>query len=483
MILKGSIFNKMRFHNREAELEELERVWKLSKKSAHFTVISGRRRVGKTELVKKFCSNKSYLYFFIGRKNLVLLLEELSSIAKLSLNNFPTISKFDEWLEFLLKSVKPGTVVCFDEFQNFKHVEPSVFADFQKVFDANKNKLKVHIIVTGSHVSLINKIFSDEKEPLFGRATEKYTINPISFKVVCEMLSELSIKSFEEKVAWFSIFGGIPKFYVTAEEQGLKGKDIFSVLKLLFFKDFAPLKEEAKNILIEEFGGENTAYFSILEAVALGNSEMSTIANKTGINIKSISKYLGILVKDLNYLHYEVPVTEDKPWKSKKGRYFLKDNFFRFWFKYVYRNRSEYELGSYDVVLEKINESFNSFLGNGFEQIIKEALLKMNIKKKIPFNLLKIGKWWSRDKEIDLVGLNDKSKEILFVECKLQKNVDTHKILSELKEKTKFVEWNKNSRKEYYAIFAKSFKEKIKEENVALFDLNDLENSSIIPLA
>ncbi|MEK6921824.1 MAG: ATP-binding protein [Nanoarchaeota archaeon] len=464
----------MKFHNREMELAELERVWKLSKKSAHLTLISGRRRVGKTELVKKFISDKPNLYFFVGRKNLSLLLEEFSSISKQRIEKFPTIQKFDEWLDFLLNSVEDGTIICFDEFQNFKYVDESVFSDFQKIFDAQKTKLKVHIIVTGSHVSLINKIFSDEKESLFGRATEKYTVKPLLFHTISEILSELSIKKLKERVEWYCVFGGIPKYYVNAEEQGLKGKDILSALNVLLLRDFAPLKDEARNVLIEEFGSENSMYFSILEAVALGNSEMSTIANKTGINIKSISKYLGLLVKDFNYLHYEVPVTEDKPWKSKKGRYFINDNFFRFWFKYVYRNRSEYEIGNYDMISNKILLDFNSFVGNGFEQIAKEALIAMNNKKKLPFELIKVGRWWARDKEIDLLGLNSSTKEALFVECKWQEDVDAQQVLEELKEKAQFVEWNKNKRTEYYAIFAKGFKKKISEKNVLLFDFHNL---------
>lgn len=465
----------MKFHNREKELSELERVWKLSKRSSHLTVLTGRRRVGKTELVKKFSSQKKHIYFFVARKNLGLLLEEFSAIARQDIKMFPTLQKFDEWLEFLLHNINENTIICFDEFQNFKYVDESIFSEFQKVFDANKNKVKIHIIVTGSHVSLINKIFSDEKEPLFGRATERYILKPLSFRSVCGMLSELSINSFEEKIRWYALFGGIPKFYVTAEEQGLKGNEILAALKVLFLRDFSPLKDEAKSVLIEEFGSENTMYFSILEAVALGNSEMSTIANRTGINIKSISKYLGLLVKDFGYLRYEVPVTEEKPWKSKKGRYFISDPFFRFWFKYIYRNRSDYELGNYTSIIEKIRLDLNSFVGVGFEGVAQEALLEMSTKKRLPLRVSKIGKWWASDKEIDIVGLNSNSKEILFAECKWQEKVDVKKVLLELQKKAEFVSWNKGSRREYYALFAKSFREKVSVKGVFLFDLKDIE--------
>lgn len=465
----------MKFYNRKHELEELERVWKLCEKSAHLTLISGRRRVGKTELVKKFCEGRESLYFFIGRKNLPLLLEEMSAVAKSGIDNFPMIMKFDEWLEFLLSSAKKGTVIFFDEFQNFKYVDGSAFSDFQKVFDRLKNRLQIHIIVAGSHITLMNRIFSESKEPLFGRATEKYLLKPMPFKDVCGMLSEIKINAIEEQVRWYAVFGGMPKYYVIAEEQGLKGKDIFSALETLLLRDFAPLKEEALSVLSEEFGSERPSYFSILEAVALGSSEMTTIANKSAIEIKSISKYLGVLVKDFRYLDYEVPVTEERPWKSKKGRYFLNDNFFRFWFKYIYRNRSDYEIGNYNPIMEKIRNDFNALAGREFEKICMEFLNEINLRGDAPFKFSKIGRWWQRDKEIDLMALNSETKEILFCECKWHDKTDAKKILAELKEKAKYVDWNNNKRKEHYAIFAKSFKEKIKEQNLLLFDLKDLE--------
>jgi len=96
-----------------------------------------------------------------------------------------------------------------------------------------------------------------------------------------------------------------------------------------------------------------------------------------------------------------------------------------------------------------------------------------NRERVFPFS--KIGKWWHKDKEIDIVALNERSKEIVFCECKWKENVNSERILEELKEKSMHVDWYKNERKEYYAIFAKSFERKIKEKNVFLFDLNDIE--------
>jgi AAA+ ATPase superfamily predicted ATPase len=135
----------MRFHNREKELEELERIWRLCSKSTHFTILTGRQRVGKT---KQFYAKKPHLYFFISRKKPALLLEELSEVARTVIGDFPTMVKFDEWLKFLLNNLEQNTVIFIDEFQNLKFVDESIFSDFQKVIDEYKNKVQVHIIRT-----------------------------------------------------------------------------------------------------------------------------------------------------------------------------------------------------------------------------------------------------------------------------------------------------------------------------------------------
>jgi len=469
----------MRFHNREKELNELERIWRLCSASTHFTILTGRRRVGKTELIKQFYTDKTHLYFFIGRKKPALLLEELSEVARTLIKDFPTMVKFDEWLKFLLNNVDQNTVIFIDEFQNFQFVDKSIFSDFQKVIDEYKNKVQVHMIAAGSHITLMDKIFTNSKEPLFGRATETYVLKPMQFKDVSKMLFEIGISDIKNQIQWYSVFGGIPKYYVMAEEQGLAGMDIFSALRILLFRDFAPLKEEARSILAEEFGREHPSYFSILEAVALGNSEMTMIANRSGIKVKSIAKYLGQLVRDFRYLDYEVPVTEARPWKSKKGRYFLNDNFFKFWFRYIYRNRSNYEIGNYDILIDKIHQDFESVVGREFEKISMQFLRELNTQNKLPFPFSKIGRWWRKGSEIDIVAINEDSNNILFVECKWQNRKTGIDVLVVLLDKSGSVDWNINDRTDHFTVISKSgFTKKAEEfagqNNFTLYTLQDL---------
>ena len=167
-----------------------------------------------------------------------------------------------------------------------------------------------------------------------------------------------------------------------------------------------------------------------------------------------------------------VPVTETYKGrlKGRGGLYFIRDNFLDFWFKFVYPNKQLLEEGKTDIVLTQIKDSLETYLGRKFESFCMELLPDLGV-----FDITKSGKWWHKGEEIDIVALNEETRHILFVECKWQNRVDAQNILKELKEKARYVRWHNEKRKEYYAIFAKSFKERMKEKNVMLLDLEDVQ--------
>jgi len=204
-----------------------------------------------------------------------------------------------------------------------------------------------------------------------------------------------------------------------------------------------------------------------LEAIAFGKTTVNEIKDYIKAKRTDISPYLKNLI-EVKVIKRVVPVTKRK--KSRFGRYFLPDNFLKFWFRYIYPNLGSIEEGIFDIGI--IKQDYNTYLDEVFEEVCKQFLVK-NRGRVFPFS--KIDKWWHKDKEIDIVALNEQSKEIVFCECKWKENVNSERILEELKEKSMHVDWYKNERKEYYAIFAKSFERKIKEKNVFLFDLNDIE--------
>jgi hypothetical protein len=205
-------------------------------------------------------------------------------------------------------------------------------------------------------------------------------------------------------------------------------------------------------------------YKVILEAIAHGKTKLNEIKNYIKVSRTDISPYLRNLI-EVGFVQRIVPITENI--KSRFGRYYLADNFLSFWFLYIYPNLSSIEQGLLKIT--QIKKDYPRYLGFVFEEVCKEFMIKNK-----HFNINKIGRWWHKENEIDIVALNDESKEILFCECKWQDKVDAKKLLQELKEKAKLVDWNNESRKEKYALFAKSFKRKFKEKNLKLYDLKDL---------
>lgn len=207
---------------------------------------------------------------------------------------------------------------------------------------------------------------------------------------------------------------------------------------------------------------------------------------RSGIKVKSIAKYLGQLVRDFRYLDYEVPVTEARPWKSKKGRYFQNDNFFKFWFRYIYRNRSAYEIGNYDILVDKVQQDFESFVRREFEKISMQFLKELNIQNRLPFTFSKIGRWWRKGSEIDIIAINEDSKNVLFGECKWQNRKTGIDVLATLLDKSATVDWNINDRTDHFTVISKSgFTKKAEEfavqNNFMLYTLQDLKRTLTHP--
>ena len=400
----------MKFYNRRLELSELERINALSREGLHVTVITGRRRVGKTRLVEEFIKGRDHIYFFITRKGELLLLEGLANSVREKLGYSPRFADWEEALEYLITRVEGELVLVFDEFQNLSFGSPSAFSQFQKVLDSCMNQKGKHIILMGSYVSMMNRIFTGEKEPLFGRATEYIRLKPLGYKHVYEICRDLRFNQ-SDILTLYSIFGGIPKYYVMIGEQGLEGKDPLRIIEKAFYCDFPLLSEEVKNNLIEIFGRNYHTYFSILEAVAGGHNTMTLMSNRSGIKRDSISKYIQSLTNDFNILEYRVPVTERKG-KSKKGRYFIRDEMTRFWFRFIWPNLTLIEQGNYRRVSEIVENGLPMLISDKVEALVRSALVEKG-------RCEVAGQWWNRrGDEIDVVGFDRRKGEILFVEIK-----------------------------------------------------------------
>jgi AAA+ ATPase superfamily predicted ATPase len=222
-------------------------------------------------------------------------------------------------------------------------------------------------------------------------------------------------------------------------------------------------------LLIEEELPEPTRYLLVLEAIAYGKTKLSEISNYTKISMNKLPYYLNVL-RNLGFIVHEKPIFE-----KRKGIYKISDKYMNFWFRFISPFFEEIEAGLKENAINSFKKNFNTYLGNVFEDVCKEFIIEAKI-----FNFTKLGKWWHKDKEIDIVALNEHNKEILFCECKWQSKVNAEKLCKELAEKAQHVQWNNEKRKEYFAIFARSFSKRIEEfegRKVFCFDLRDLEKS------
>lgn len=458
----------MKFYNRETEKETIRNLSELSEKHAHMLVVMGRRRVGKTRLIKDIAGGN---YFFVDKKSSSLLLKEFSDSLGTSLGTFvPEFANWDDFIRYLFEySRQQRIVVVFDEFQNFKYVEPSVFSIFQKHWDAFSSTSKILLVFIGSYVGLMKKIFTEEKEPLYGRITARIDLRPLKYTFTRQICLDLGIDDEESIANLYVTFGGIPRYYQLIEEYGLSNYE--KILETLVFNENGVLRDEARQILVGELGRNYSIYFSILEAISFGKCTLKEISDFTGVEMKSLGKYLNELIRDFDLVERRMPVIGGE----KMGRYVLKDYMIKFWFRFVYPNISFLEMGRNELVMHRVKEELPNYMGKALEDIIRDMMAR-----KLPFEPTSIGSWWNRKgEEIDFVSLNERTGEIVFGEIKWKERSVGREIIEKFLEKKERVEWKKGDRKEYFMFFSKNgftegARKIMKEKGIKGFELNDL---------
>ena len=466
-----------RFIDRQEELSYLNQEYS----SAGFKFISliGRRRMGKTRLIEEFIKNKPDAVYFLVQelddKELRLAFAKRLH-RELNISFFGTPSWDTIFEEIFKASENTRIILVFDEFQRFLGINKSVPSILQGLIDTHARKSELFLIVTGSSIGMMHKLF-DYASPLYGRRTGQLYIQPLKPFYLNEWFPHIPLKKIVEI---YSVFGGTPKYLEDADpDKSIMDNITSSIL------DKKSILYSEPEILIKTELPNSATYFNILKLISEGKTKPVEIAGSLSIKQTSLGYFLGVLEKDMELIKREVVVTEKKA-RTKKSIYIMNDPFFKFWFRYVYPYKSDIEIGNADYVTEKIEKSLNSFIGHAFEDICKHILLAMNKESgMLPFKISKIGKWWGykrddgarKELEIDIVGINNETKDILFVECKWKENVDAKKIIDGLKEKTEFVDWHNTNRNEYYAVFAKSFKERITEPGIMLFDIKDIEKA------
>ncbi|MEW6455144.1 MAG: ATP-binding protein [Acidobacteriota bacterium] len=452
----------MEFINREKELAFLEEKWKEQK--AQLIILWGKRRVGKTELVRQFVKNKPHVYFLSESTNETEQLRRFSIAIGQFFNEPLLLTRgFAEWEECFryIKEKSLRFVLVVDEFPYLIQSNPAIPSLFQKAWDEYWSKSSIYLILLGSSIAMMETEVLGYRSPLYGRRTGQWKIDPMTFENVSRFRRG---KTFEDRLFHFAIAGGIPAYWLQFSNK----KDSIGNLKDHVLKKGQMLYDEVEFILREELR-EPRYYFALLQAIAQGKRKLSEIVNATGIPQPVANKYLGVL-SDLKIVEREIPVTEERPLKSKKGLYRITEEFFQFWFKFIFPRRAELEMGKIDNVLKSIREGVPQHLSLVYEKVAIETIQRYSES----FHFTSIGKWWNKYTEIDIIGINKDLNLILFGEVKWSKKPVGLDIYENLKNKAKKVKWGDKNRKELFCLFSKkgfsdTMIKRAKGEGVMLF--------------
>ena len=386
----------------------LKKIEALSAKHAQMTVITGRRRIGKTTLIKKSFTDIPFVYFFVGKKSETLLCGELAEIVRETLGeDIGSFSDFPRLLGAIMGIAKHRNfTLVLDEFQNLSHARESIFSDIQNIWDTNKEDSRINLVVCGSIYSKMKKIFDDKEEPLYGRATARFKIRPFTIDTLKEIMRDNNPSyTNEDLLAMYMITGGVAKYVEQLVTRGALTKDgiIRDVLSVgSYFLD------EGQEMLRDEFGKDYGNYFSILSALATGETSRGEIKSYTGVEAGG---YLDKLENDYGIIDRRRPYLAGE--KSKNVEYSISDNFLNFWFRFIYRNQSMIELGRFKEIQTLVARDIDAFSGYALERYFLWKFTEDT-------TYTRMGGWWDRkgENEIDLVCEDEINGRLDFYEVK-----------------------------------------------------------------
>ena len=439
------------FVDREQEMETLQSEYE--KDGSALVVLYGRRRVGKTTLISEFIKDKNALFFLASEEseaqNRSLLKEKVAEFINSDLLRSAEVKSWDVLFQSIMDTpFESKPVIVLDEFQYLGKANPAFPSIFQRIWEEILKDKSVMVILCGSLISMMESQTLAYGSPLYGRRTAQIRLKQIPFAYYHEFFPG---KSHRELIEMYAVTGGVPKYIELFSESG----DIYSAIRKCVLNRSGYLYDEPHFLLQQEVT-EVGSYFSIMRAIAAGNSKLSAISAVLEIKATSLTKYLKTLI-DLDILEREVPITEENPERSKKGLYKIKDNYLRFWFAFVYPNMSFIESGHSEIVMNKIKKSLvRNHIAFVYEDVCKERMWELNAEDRWPFNFTKLGRYWDARTEIDIAAIDPEGKNLILGECKYwQEPVDVD-VLRNLEAKTDAVDWERNNRKVWYVLFSVS---------------------------
>lgn len=406
----------MKFYNRDNEIAKLHEIRNLSYNDhSRLTVVTGRRRIGKTSLIGKALDDEPFIYLFVGRKNEASLCAGYCKEIAAKLGIFmPSMTAFQDVFAFLMQQGETKRFsLVIDEFQEFFNINPSVYSDIQNHWDQYRLKTHVNFIVSGSGYSLMVKIFQNYHEPLFGRADVIMKLAPFALPILKQIMADHAPNyTNDDLLALYTVTGGIPKYVELLVDT--KALSVKKIIHAVCDPD-SPFKDEGKNLLVDEFGKQYGTYFSILDAISNGINTQPEIASALG------EKSIGGQLKKLEET-YGI-IQKMRPILAKKGtqtvRYAIADMFLRFWFRYFEGNRTLVEMNQFEVLEQVIAADYTTYSGKTLEEYFKQQFIESH-------EYRDLGSYWEAKRgkeqyEIDIVALWLEKNKAVAVEIKRQR--------------------------------------------------------------
>lgn len=460
------------FVNRTAELRLLE--GRYASKQAELFVLYGRRRVGKTELLARFCADKRHIFYVADLAVENTLRAGLS--AAIGAVQFgpeapaPVYNSWDDLFTALARLAQTERlVVVLDEFPYLVAAYPPLASVLQRLWDHALSKTQIMLILCGSYIGMMEETVLGYRAPLYGRRTAQYLLEPLDFSAAQLFYPQFTL---EDRVRAYATFGGTPAYLrVINPDQSLAANIEQNILTRGAF-----LYDEVRFVLQQELR-EPRNYFAVLQAIASGRTQLNEIKQATGLD--GAMAYLDTL-QQLHLVERVVPVTETQPHKSRRGLYRLKDHFLRFWFRFVHPNRSQLERGaSASVLADAVLPHLDQFTGSVFEDVCQQFLWHAGQNGHLPLVPQQVGGWWRANEELDLIALDNDTA--LLTECKWTSRPVGVDILADLERKAKLALPELAGRHVRYALCARSgFTEQLQQVATGRSDIHLLSLADIL---
>ncbi len=455
------------FVNRKPELSKLEELQQTGR--AQLFVLYGRRRVGKTELLREYCRGKRHIFF------IATIQSDHDQLAAFSQKVWGFMHEdilegftFPSWESAFraLADLPDRAIVVLDEFTYLISGNKAIPSILQKVWDESLKSTGLILILCGSYVGLMERHVMGYQAPLYGRRTASLFLQPLDLPAAARFFPRYSPI---QQIETWAVLGGMP-YYLDAFDQS---KGIFTNIRTHILDPKGRLHHEPRLVLMEELR-EPRNYFSILKAIAQGKTRLNEIASGAGVgNASATARYLDILQR-MHLIERKVPATDSRPEKSKKGIYQFTDQFLRFWFRYVQPHQGSLEMGLSSAVLtQRLRPTFNAFVGNAFEDASRRTIARLARAGELPFLPERIGGWWDRKGEIDVVAISESERAVLLGECKWTSRAVGVNIWHELRAKGDKIFSGVAFERKYYALFSKrgftpAMRAEAKQHNVLL---------------